>query len=203
MKKDLQFIYFDLGNVLFNVDHETAWNKTKAYSPLPLETLYERFYASGDMIEHMIGSISDETFFTRLKCLVEFGGDVHLLQSIWESVFKPIPERLEVVKKLSKEIPVGIISNISSVHSNWLIDEVPEMQRFTHHVFSWETGFVKPRPEIFKIATTKCNISPSKCLFIDDQEQHVRAAKTLGWNAIQLNIEENLEKRLSHFFSIE
>lgn len=196
LKENIQFIYFDLGNVLFKVDHCRAWENTRKYSSLSTQELYERFYGAGEMIEHMTGNLSDDEFFSQLKSLLEFEKSVAHLKTIWEDVFLPIEERLKTISKIAAIIPTGVLSNISPVHSRFLEKKHAQMQKFSHKVYSWETGFMKPRKEIFAQATRLCGFSPPNCLFVDDQEQHTRAASQLGWKTLMLSLDDCLETRL-------
>ena len=45
-------------------------------------------------------------------------------------------------------------------------------------------SMVKPEPAIFHHAATTFGIVPRESVFIDDFALNVKAAKTLGWNAI-------------------
>ncbi len=197
MKTAIQYIFFDLGNVLFRIDHQSAWIETQRHSPLSPDELYQRFYNAGEMIEHLTGNISDEVFFDCLKKHLKFEPTAGRLRSIWEDVFFPIPRRHTIVKKLSAVIPLGALSNISCVHSNYIEERSEVMQCFSHKVYSWEVGFIKPREEIFIAATEQCGLNPEQCLFIDDQSRHTQVAANMGWQTLTLQMEDSLEACLS------
>ncbi|GMT03747.1 hypothetical protein PENTCL1PPCAC_25921, partial [Pristionchus entomophagus] len=63
-------------------------------------------------------------------------------------------------------------------------------------------GFIKPDVEIYEITQSRLpsSISPSECIFLDDNKDNIRAAEEFGWTAIlvdPLNIEKairDLEK---------
>lgn len=196
LKDNIQFIYFDLGNVLFKVDHDRAWENTRKHTTMNAQALYARFYGAGEMIEHMTGNMSDDEFFSQLKSLLEFEESVAHLKTIWEDVFLPIEERLNTMCKIATTIPLGVLSNISPVHSKFLEKNHAHMQKFSHKVYSWETGFMKPREEIFVQATRLCGVAPENCLFVDDQEQHTRAAAQLGWKTLMLSPDDCLKTLL-------
>ena len=58
---------------------------------------------------------------------------------------------------------------------------------------------MKPRDEIFKKAQAHCGKEPGEILFIDDQQQHVDKAKSLGWHAIQVSLEQDMLQEVEHY----
>lgn len=201
MKAEIQYLYFDLGNVLFSVDHQGAWTKTLKHCREEAMPIMERFYDWGLIIEHMIGGVSDSAFFKAMKSLIGFEEKAELLQDFWEGVFHPIPERISQVEQLSKHYPVGVLSNISPVHSSYLEKHFPVMTHFRHRVYSWEVGFVKPREEIFAHAAKQCGYLPSEMLFIDDKLSHVEQARQLGWNALVVDPDSEMLEEINRFIS--
>lgn len=45
-------------------------------------------------------------------------------------------------------------------------------------------GYQKPDKEIFIIAQARANVNPRSILFIDNSEEHIAAAKKMGWLTI-------------------
>jgi glucose-1-phosphatase len=188
----IRFIYFDLGNVLFDVDHTQAWQQTLPLCSGEAAAIMERFYGWGDVISHMIGELDDVSFFVSMKDLLGFEAPASTLQGCWTQVFQPIPERWEQVRQLQAHFPVGALSNISPCHSRWVEHCIPDLLQFEHRIYSWKVGYVKPREEIFHTARQACGFPPSEILFIDDQPRHVDAARSLGWQALCLSRGEDL-----------
>ena len=61
-----------------------------------------------------------------------------------------------------------LFSNINAIHAPWIYDEFPEFPLFDGAVFSFETGFVKPQPEIYQYAIDDHGLVPAETLYIDD-----------------------------------
>jgi HAD superfamily hydrolase (TIGR01509 family) len=202
MKTEIQYLYFDLGNVLFSVDHQSAWTRTLKHCREEAMPVMERFYDWGLIIEHMIGGVNNSQFFGAMKTLIGFQEESGLLRSYWEGVFHPIEERLIQMERLLERHPVGVLSNISPVHSTYLEKCFPIMNRFRHRIYSWEVGFVKPRREIFDRAATESGYLPEQMLFIDDQISHVEQARLLGWNALAVGPDSHLLDELADWIPI-
>ncbi|WP_020628579.1 HAD family hydrolase [Saccharomonospora halophila] len=59
----------------------------------------------------------------------------------------------------------------------------PWLRRFSEVLFSAETGVAKPDPEIFDLLLDRLGADGGECLFVDDREVNVHAARTAGLNA--------------------
>ena len=69
------------------------------------------------------------------------------------------------------------VSYVRAVH--------PFLERFERGFFSFELGHTKDEPEAFRKVLAALNRRPRECLFIDDQERNVRAAKSVGLATIR------------------
>ena len=61
----------------------------------------------------------------------------------------------------------------------------PFLKRFERGFFSFELGHTKDEPEAFRKVLAALGRQPHECLFIDDQEKNVRAAKSVGLATIR------------------
>jgi len=61
----------------------------------------------------------------------------------------------------------------------------PFLECFERAFFSFELGHTKDEPEAFREVLAALGRSGHECLFIDDQERNVRAAKSVGLAAIR------------------
>jgi putative hydrolase of the HAD superfamily len=46
--------------------------------------------------------------------------------------------------------------------------------------FSWQTGFVKPDVEAWKLVLKDFDLKPEEVVYFDDQEKNLKAAESLG-----------------------
>ncbi len=82
-----------------------------------------------------------------------------------------------------------------SNYSHYVMSKNPEVLDFLPlmdgGVFSCDVKLIKPDRKIYECITKKYNLVPSECVFIDDIERNVKAAKDFGFNAIRfLNLEQ-------------
>ncbi len=87
-----------------------------------------------------------------------------------------------------------------SNYSEHLMNVRPDILDFLPHmdggVFSCYVHLIKPDPEIYKTLMQKYDLKAEECVFIDDREENVVAARELGMQAIQF---ENYEHARQEF----
>lgn len=116
---------------------------------------------------------------------------------------------IESSARLLKEIQVP--KDHQHVLSNWDHDSFGHLYRryqnsvFSHFlpdhiVISADTGFLKPQQEIYTWFMTHQQVDPSDCLFIDDQEENIRAAQALG--SLGFPFSENTVPELKEFLRL-
>ncbi|NNK57018.1 MAG: HAD family phosphatase [Desulfofustis sp.] len=88
-------------------------------------------------------------------------------------------EVVDLIKTLVGNCRLGIVSNHPPGLEEWLADwQILEL--FDTVVSSAEVGVAKPDEKIFQIALERLGIEAAEALFIDDTEEHVLAARSLG-----------------------
>jgi len=192
----LDWVVFDIGNLLFRIDHSHAWELTMRHTTLPLDETMRRFHSFGAVVDALIGKIDDISFFEAFADLIDFAESPDLLASYWNPVYQPFPERLDLLEKLLNSFNIGLLSNITSFHSRFLERCYPVLRETPVRVYSWETGFVKPRREIFEIASRLCQSSPEHILFVDDHPGHTLAASELGFQTLTVSPDTSLNDAL-------
>jgi len=101
----------------------------------------------------------------------------------------------ELLEKLHRRYKLAILSNTTNfeteVLKRWDIEDI-----FDVIVFSWHIGSLKPAQENFKAVFSSLNVNAQDCLFIDDGDKNVLAAKSYGLQAIKYQNIEQLKQEL-------
>ena len=134
-------------------------------------------------LNHLVdaGLIAYQDFVTEIAALAAVTpGEVdHMMKGAVpdERVFTYIRSALKSNYK------IGLLSNIAE---DWLrrmfSDE--DIELFDARALSFETGFTKPAPEAYEIIAERIGVAPENCVFIDDQERNVTAAREQGMQGI-------------------
>lgn len=69
-------------------------------------------------------------------------------------------------------------------------------------VISGEVGMRKPEPEIFGLACARLEVTPERCVFVDDLQANVTAAAGLGMTAVLHRSYEQTAARLEELFGV-
>ncbi|VMA66557.1 hydrolase [Streptococcus pneumoniae] len=182
-------IIFDLGNVLIE------WNKEKILSKIcknDLEyNLFNKFvFQSNLWIDLDNGKISLE--FLENQLIDEMGhqyqDQIHELVWNWFNYVDLYDEVYELIKQLKKKnFQIYVLSNTSSIF-HILLDSVLSKVSFVldGYVISCEVKMMKPQKEIYLSLVNKYQLDIKDCIFLDDLEENVEAARTLGIKAFQI-----------------
>jgi len=93
---------------------------------------------------------------------------------------KPDDELFAYIRdELKPHYRLGIISNAASNMLGELF-EPWQVKLFDDAVLSYETGTVKPEPDIYQLAAARLGVLPEECLFVDDIERYCTAATEQG-----------------------
>jgi epoxide hydrolase-like predicted phosphatase len=74
---------------------------------------------------------------------------------------------------------------------------------FDDIVISGEVGLRKPEPEIFRLAAERVGLEPAECVFIDDLDLNVEAARALGMTAILHTSYDETRRELESLLGVD
>lgn len=69
-------------------------------------------------------------------------------------------------------------------------------------VISYEVQSVKPEPGIYRALLEKYRLKAEECVFLDDREENIQAAKTLGFHGIVVESQEQARKELEKTIAV-
>lgn len=130
-----------------------------------------------------LGEISLSDLFKQTLKVFDKQGKWKSLRKKIPSTFKPIMPTFSLLKQLRKEgYKLAVLTN----NPRGVMDEWEKVFPYKHLfdliIDSSVIRLRKPNPEIFLLACRKLNIKLEECLFVDDSQEPVNAAKRLGFN---------------------
>jgi beta-phosphoglucomutase len=181
---------FDMDGVL--IDSETFYTEMEQinFKQLGLNISHE---------EHITyqGTATDEMWKKiKAKHKVPYSIDelVKLTNDLTIPVFKnmekmePMPGVVNLLDKLkSRKIPLALASSSFPEVIEIVLDKTGLRDYFDEIVNSRMVGKSKPAPDIFLLAAQKLNVSPEKCIVIEDSTNGITAAKSAGMFCIAYN----------------
>lgn len=190
-------IICDLGNVLINFDHTIAVKKILDYTPKKEEDIYSLFFDSPLTELYEEGRISTDEFFHSVKEFLKLQIDYNTFLPLWNEIFFETPLNIkmqEFLRKIKPRYKLIMISNINETHFGFLNKRMGIFNEFDKLVLSYEVGFRKPAPEIYKKALEFAATPPSKVFYIDDRRDLIETATNLGLKGIVFDGEIALER---------
>ena len=100
---------------------------------------------------------------------------------------------------LSELRQAGVAMHALSNYPPWyrLIEDELRLSRYLEWSFvSCDTGVRKPDPRAYTGAAERLGVPPERCLFVDDRESNVRAAREVGMGALRFEGADALEQAL-------
>ncbi len=200
----IEFVFFDLGNVLVHFDPQRGCRNVAAWAGVAPEAVYAAVWEAGleDRFEH--GQVTPQEFAlavaealgiapTRLDAAHQ-----PLLDHL-SDMFSPDPEILPLIEALQRlPVRLGILSN--TCHAHW---DFIRRQRWPVaagwselDVLSYEVGAMKPAASIYAEAADRAGVPPEAIFFTDDRMENVAAARQAGWQAFPYHHPERLREDL-------
>lgn len=181
-----EFIFFDLGNVLFDFDRDRAFRQMADVSGIDAAVVRAVVMEGGLQQALERGSLDWAGFhtgFSRLTATVTSAAELARAAS---DMFTLRVDMLPVIGGLERlGMPIGILSNTCDPHWRHLLEGRYAILpgRFAPIVLSHEEGCLKPEPAIYARAVERAGVPAERIFFCDDVPEHVEAARRAGWDA--------------------
>ncbi|WP_076499396.1 HAD family hydrolase [Belliella pelovolcani] len=201
---NIDFLLFDLGNVIINIDYSFTINELKNRLPEDKHGLTETFYPAKFHKDYEKGLIDTSQFRNEVKNHFEVDWSNDEIDFLWNSLLKDIPtERIDLIRNLSGRFQLGVLSNTNELHIQALDQilerdfQIPSLNPLFDHVFySHDLNLAKPDPAIYEKVIELIGVSPEKILFFDDLKENLLGAEQVGYQTYHIDH----PKALIHFF---
>jgi putative hydrolase of the HAD superfamily len=150
-----------------------------------------------------INQISMEDFWSRVAILAQCQKplDFQLLQDLWAKTYKVDERILRLLKIIrSNQLKLCLFTNTDKERRAYMFDKYNLSDYFDFELYSCETGLIKSSMDAIVNLIAVCGVQPKDILFIDDREQAVNHAKSLGLSGYVYRSFEDLS---SYFISCD
>jgi len=199
--KPIQNIIFDLGGVILNINPQLTVNAFRNLG-------WRGFYQDNDPANGMelfysleSGNSSPEVFRNNVRKLADIQRADEEIDAAWTAMILDIPaDRIRYLEELKKSYRLFLLSNTNEIHRiKFHLDFETDFgysfyDLFERNFYSHEMGMRKPNPQIYIQALKEAGLEPEETLFIDDMEENIEAAKTIGMKVLHIKPGTLLEK---------
>lgn len=191
---DADFLIFDLGNVIIDIDYNRSVQLIKDSVPVHVHPKIDGFYLTDFHLDYERGLIDSPTFRDEVRAYLEVDFSDEKVDELWNSLLGKIPKkRLKLIEKLNENYQTGVLSNTNEIH----IQAVSKILQRDHGIanfdpiFDWvflshEMGLSKPSPEIYEKMLMDLDTSADRVIFFDDLLANVEGAASVGIEAIHV-----------------
>ena len=181
----IRAVVFDFGNVICRFDNGIVLKRIAENTGRSPENLQEILYQSSDTIlRYEKGELSSEEFFAHVKAMTGLRMSREEFADAYADKFTPIPETIRILRSLKGKYKLGLLSNTSEWDFERGIQTTEVFPLFDAVTVSFRVHALKPAPEIYQDILTRLKVLPEECVYIDDIEEYVVAAKTVGMHGL-------------------
>ena len=195
MKKKRLTLIFDLGRVLVHHYPERA---AKKFSKLNGLSISKNMKIMGDHPDYMRGDITSSEFASKYINLMNLGISEERFHAIYSNIFSLNSPLFNFLKKIKEKVILVMVSNTEEVTINFLKKKYPNLFSLFKRrlIFSYDVHLLKPQREIFLYALKISGTKPNDAIFIDDKIENVKAARSIGINALRYRTVKSLKNNL-------
>lgn len=177
-------IVFDLGNVLVTFNAKDMM--LQLFGEVNESLL--SFYFNG------LWNAYDQGLYTKEEMIdmgiqeyPEFQEEIILFMNRWVEFVCPIKKNVAYIKRL-KELGYGvyILSNIPKQDHDYL-NSIGFFKDIDGGIYSYQEKLIKPDHRIYQRLLDTYQLEASSCLFLDDREENILAAKEIGMLAYRIS----------------
>lgn len=205
MKKNFKVIVFDLGNVVIDVSIEPAcqyWAEKLNIDPeiiktnFPFDDVYAKFEK---------GLINASAFRDHLREHFGVNFSSSNFDAGWNLVLKSLtPNIEELILKLKANYRLAVLSNTNELHIPVFEKRYKDLfEHFEKKFYSNQIHARKPEKEAYEIILDYFDYSPHKILLLDDREDNIQQAKSMGFETVLVKSTSQLKQRLMQLKTLE
>lgn len=196
---NIKNIIFDFGGVLMD------WNPRYFFKDYfnddeKMEYFLENIAQDEWNIEQDRGRSLAEGTEIQVKKFPEWEKEIRAFYDNWTVMLKSdIPQNVEVLRKLRKtDYHLFGLTNWSEETFPYALENYDFFQLFDGKiVVSGTEKLIKPDPKIWHVLLERYQIKAEESVFIDDNQKNIEMAESLGFNAIHVLPDTDLEKELT------
>lgn len=181
----IENIIFDLGNVLLHYKPKEVLLRFTQDNQL-IDSFVKEINGSNTWLDLDRGTIAiDEARDYFISQHPEKKELILLYFEHWVEGLTPIQENIDILKELhEKGYKTYILSNFMQEPYDIVKNKHDFFSLVDGQVFSYEVNAIKPEKEIYQALLSRYKLIPEECVFIDDHQFVLEAAKEFGINTI-------------------
>jgi glucose-1-phosphatase len=198
----IQFLYFDLGNVLLSFSHERMCRQMAEVARIEAEAVRRALFepAGAESLQWRFerGDFDHQGVYEQFCQQVGVRPGRDVLYAAACDIFVEIPETVALVRRLaSAGYRLGILSNTNLADWAFVTARFPFLgECFEQHALSFEAREMKPHAAIYEYAARRAGVPTRDVFFTDDRAENVDGAEAAGVDAVIFTTVDQLRQDL-------
>ncbi|MBS3742248.1 MAG: HAD family phosphatase [Candidatus Cloacimonetes bacterium] len=205
MSNKYKAIVFDLGNVVIDVSIEPACVFWAEKFDLTAEEIMIKFPFDEVYAKFEKGLVDAEAFRQHLREYFEIDFSRQDFDTGWNMILKSLTSNIEdLILKLKDKYRLAVLSNTNEIHIpvfEKLFDEIFEY--FEKKFYSNQIHARKPEKKAYEKVLDYFGYYPDTIVILDDREDNIRQAKSMGFEAILVESTPQLKHQLKELKILE
>ncbi len=191
---DFKTIIFDFGGVVIDIDPQLTINEFKKLGMSDSDTFLKPGFINNVIRKFERGILTPEVFRDKVRAEAGINFTDQQIDDAWNALLFDIPaERIEVIEEVKKNYKILLLSNSNEIHYDLYVRDLQLRfgyrefdELFDKAYFSFDLHLSKPDIEIYEFIMYQHKLNPAETLFIDDNIDNIKTAKSLGWKTFHL-----------------
>jgi len=194
---------FDLGRVILDFDPRDVTRALSLISGKPEKQIHD--VAFGGPLESLYdrGKITSEDFYERVIRSLNVDMTFEQFRRLWTEIFTANRDVCDIIEAVRGRHKLLVLSNTNEMHFEYAFERFDVLRLFDDYVLSYRVGETKPHAAIYSAALQKADCPPEDCVYIDDMEAYVAAARQFGMRAFVFRDARQLEESLRRLSVID
>jgi FMN phosphatase YigB (HAD superfamily) len=193
----IRAIISDIGRVIVGVDVSRAMQGLSSSIPLSPKEIWSAIEKDPRFVDLQDGRITARDW--HLHIVRRLGGNLTYDQftQAWNAAL--LPETLQpdsLWAGLAKKYRLSLLSNTDPIHVAHMESTFTFFKYFPVRIYSCVVGSSKPKPVIYQEALRATKVKANEAVYIDDLEENVAAASSLGMIGVHCADPSTLRDRL-------
>ena len=182
-------LIFDFGGVISDMRWDVARALEEEHG-LERNSLFRSLYDCDEWREVQVGKGDADAWreaaHRRLEQLA--GRPLPPLHQQWRETGRLIPENLSLIRALRPPYRLAVLSNADATLEERMRDGLGILHLFDDVISSAVVGMAKPDQAIYRLAAERLGLPVEECVFVDDAERNVTAAREVGMAAVYYRV---------------
>lgn len=185
----MKSIIFDLGGVIFDIDFNETIRSFQQVTDVDIMSALRSSELNSFFYRFENGDISEAVFRNELKQRLGVTITDNQFDLCWNRTLIGVDKcKLDALLELSKHYFIYLLSNTNSIHWKYILNYFKEHYNiefekvFKEVYLSFELHMSKPDINLFNYVIERAGLRVTDTLFIDDKQENIEAASTLGIN---------------------